>query len=751
MGNYACINNLDLIDSYCNTASITAPEASCPVADPVYPATGVTTLTEADFISGGDTPMMFKRTYRSAPFVRTDAGFGPMWFHSWQRQLGLGNARSSSPQVVAYREDGSKVTFVKTGGAWVTADGTLLALTESGTRWTVIDRVTDTSETYSTQGVLLSVSTHDLRVTTLIYSDANTPANIAPAPGLLIAATEHAANSIADFDLTLRFSYDAKYRLTQMTDPTGGVSRYAYDTHDNLVSVAWPDGNVRRFVYENTAFWSLLTGVIDETGSRIATWTYDSKGRAIAVSHPDTTRNVQFSYGTGTTTVTDSQRSTTLNFSAVAGVQRPTGSSSPSGATSTTWSAMGNLLTDTAADGSNTEYSYDAGGRPVRSSRSNPSGTVITSVRYADATSLRPSMMATPGMMRAFVYDNLGNLTGVSELTTHDVTGAQGFDASTANGQQRTYGMTYDSANHLKTQQVYVNGVMTEDWHLTWDGTANSRIWSEYKSGRGNMVSLRDAAHRPIEISGTGFIAWVTYDARGRIGTFIYDEAASPLNGDLRRRLTVKYGYAPDGRVVSRTGTVATNGGADTPIGQDEIGQWLDNYESGVTPAGPRANLLGAVKALQFVQEPGLEPVCFECALAPVRWVAGAVNWGMSFFGKGGSQCKSTQATTDELMAAANEPHVAGQLISKAGRAATKHPDYFGFKSAEDLRQVYRTNEQLNDFASNQLKDILESGVRTEGPGPANGSGWVTYTRSDGVAASWRQDGGFIGFRGVNR
>ncbi|MEA3085401.1 MAG: hypothetical protein QOC89_3098, partial [Paraburkholderia sp.] len=66
--------------------------------------------------------------------------------------------------------------------------------------------------------------------------------------------------------------------------------------------------------------------------------------------------------------------------------------------------------------------------------------------------------------------------------------------------------------------------------------------------------------------------------------------------------------------MVSRTGTVSKNGAVAAPISSDEIGQWLDNYEAGSDPVGPPASLLGWVKALQFVQEPGLEPVCVECA-----------------------------------------------------------------------------------------------------------------------------------------
>ncbi|MFM0648229.1 hypothetical protein PQR14_28245, partial [Paraburkholderia bryophila] len=56
MGNYACINDLALIDQWCAAPKANEPEASCPIADPVYPGNGAVTLTEADFVSGDDLP-----------------------------------------------------------------------------------------------------------------------------------------------------------------------------------------------------------------------------------------------------------------------------------------------------------------------------------------------------------------------------------------------------------------------------------------------------------------------------------------------------------------------------------------------------------------------------------------------------------------------------------------------------------------------------------------------------------------------
>jgi hypothetical protein len=64
-----------------------------------------------------------KRTYRSAPFTRTDSGFGTNWFHNWQRQLDVAKSSGASAQVIAYRDDGSKLTFVKDAVQWKASGG----------------------------------------------------------------------------------------------------------------------------------------------------------------------------------------------------------------------------------------------------------------------------------------------------------------------------------------------------------------------------------------------------------------------------------------------------------------------------------------------------------------------------------------------------------------------------------------------------------------------------------------------------
>ncbi len=281
---YNCLS-FPLIDAWCATPTTEEPEASCPVADPVYPGNGAVTLTEADFVSGDDIPMSFTRTNRPRSLGSSATAMGPVWFHSWQRQLNLASANNGgSPKIIAFRENSEPVTFNWSSGYWRTAAFTGFTLTQNGSDWLLTNQFSGTAETYSYKGILLSERTKNGFTRTLSYDGS----------GRLSTITQHGDDALVKFDLTVRLDYDSKGRIYRLTDPTGTITQYAYDANDNLESVTWPDGNVHRYVYDDKRFTSALTGEIDETGTRIATWTYNADGKAAAVSHPDTTRNVQF-------------------------------------------------------------------------------------------------------------------------------------------------------------------------------------------------------------------------------------------------------------------------------------------------------------------------------------------------------------------------------------------------------------------------------------------------------------------------
>jgi YD repeat-containing protein len=349
------------------------------------------------------------------------------------------------------------------------------------------------------------------------------------------AITQHAAGTDANKDITLRLDYDDKNRLSRLNDPLSRMTQYGYDVNGNLVSVTWPDGYVRRYVYDDGRFKNGLTGEIDEAGNRVATWSYDAQGRAVGVSHPNGAQDVQFGYHTGSTVITGRKGSTTLNMSSIGGVLRPTGTTSAAGNSSSTWDASGNLLKDADASGGTSEYIYDDTGRPVRATVKSASGTSITTIRYADGTTLRPSMIASPKMMQSFVYDANGNTTGVSETPTTDPTGATAFDARESDGVTVAYGMTYDATNRLAFVQQMADGKVTGQWKVVRDAMGNAFAIATVEAiPDATEMITRDAAHRALQgYNPTGDFS-LRYDRRGRIDLFKFNENASPANGVRR-------------------------------------------------------------------------------------------------------------------------------------------------------------------------------------------------------------------------
>jgi YD repeat-containing protein len=704
---YNCVS-LPLIDAWCATPADNQPEASCPVADPVFPGSGAVTLTEADFVSGDDIPMLFTRTYRSKSLTASATAMGPIWFHSWQRSLGLANANNGGTStVLAYRENGEPTTFIWSAGAWRTKAFTGLTLAQNGSGWTLTDLNTDTVESYSGQGVLLAERTKTGFVRTLSYDGS----------GLLTAVTQHAEGTDATRDITLRLDYDDKRRLSRLNDPLGGLTQYGYDANSNLVSVTWPDGYVRRYVYDDTRFKNALTGEVDESGNRIATWNYDAQGRAAAVSHPNAVQNVQLAYNAGSTVISGSKGSTTLSLSSIGGVLRPTGSTSTAGNTASVWDASGNLLKDADASGGTSEYSYDDAGRPVRATVKNKSGTSTTTIRYYDATGLRPSMIASARLIQSFVYDANGNVTGISETPTTDPSGSSAFDATKADGVTIAYGMTYDANNRLAFVMQLADGKAAAQWKINRDSTGNA--FAIVTLGDNLQVTefiSRDAAHRvQYGYNPTGDF-YLRYDRRGRIDNFKFHEYASPANGGIRRVFKARFGYSPDGQVASRTATVAKNGsvldlndGTDIPISGEEANQWIDNYNYGDSPVGPPANLQGGRKLLgdNFL---GTSTVCSGCHFSAglidgtIRGIAmvyrllqnPVVRYGI---GQGARKAAENWDRIKQMCKPAAETEVDG---IPPGRIISEYED---ITSGNSVRNI-RTDVEKAEFEAN----LVESG-----------------------------------------
>ncbi|WP_168794996.1 DUF6531 domain-containing protein [Paraburkholderia aromaticivorans] len=662
MNYYNCPNAQDWIQDYCAGAPVPpSPEDTCPASDPVLPAEGIVTLSETDFMSGDALPLTFSRTYLSKPYDTTQTAMGRNWVNNWQRRLDLTAVNAATPQIVVYSGNQRPLTFKWNGTAWSMLGNRGLTLTKATNGdYSLTDGLLGTTEVYSANiGTLYSETTRTgtLRKFGFDYR------------GRMVAINEYLVDRIGPGALRLDLQYDDSDRIVAAVDPLGNATRYAYDAKGNLASVTHPDGTIRQYLYEDARFPNALTGVKDETGSKTATWAYDANARVISVTHPDTTRNASFTYSTsGTTTLSDVRGTSTYSFS-FPDAWRPGSVGTPDGRVTRSWDAAGNLSQRTTPDGG-TQYTWDSANRPVKAVATVAGKTTVTTIAYNDASSLRPHLVATAGKVRAFVYDPAGNVTGYAEQKTTDLTGEQGLQA-TGTGDQMTVGAQYDGVGRLLAATIIRNGTKTEDWTYTYDTRGNIETTQDAVSGWAMRTLGRDAANRATVIAGNSGQAAVSYDARGRVSVFQYDEKASVVNGGLARTLVVRYGYAANGPVSTRTATVSTNGGAPQSISDAELGVWLSNWELGNDPVAPSANLTGLQSdAHAFVPE-----ICVECYMA---WKAKPTG---QLFGDELGETLPTWSETTELMlgdqAQIPYPVLVPDMTSSAKRA-TLYSALFG-------------------------------------------------------------------------
>ncbi|MDP2019182.1 DUF6531 domain-containing protein, partial [Hydrogenophaga sp.] len=341
------------------TASITTEEQSCSVGNPTLPGTGTKVHSETDYAPGFSHPIPFERHYRSKHSV-TAIQTANGWLHSYSARL---YQPALSTSAYALRPNGEIVRFNKsaTTATWQSESGDLqLAeqLNASGvlTGWRLTQRSDNTSELFDKKGQLTHVEARNGWRLTLGYNANGQPESV----------TNH-------FGRRLTLAYDSAGRLTSMTTPGGYITRYSHNTQGSLLTVTWPDGNIKRYHYEDSRFPRALTGITDESGQRIGSYTYDTQGRVSETQRASGVDRVQFSYGTDATglpqtQITDFSSGTpttrTYNFIQQGRVLRPSGVSSPcplcgSTARSTQYDAAGRKTREVAHDGSVTFYAYN--------------------------------------------------------------------------------------------------------------------------------------------------------------------------------------------------------------------------------------------------------------------------------------------------------------------------------------------------------------------------------------------------------
>jgi YD repeat-containing protein len=238
-------------------ATCKAPPTPNAPGNPIFAGTGNKYQREVDYAGPG--LLGFVRHYNSG--LKT-------WVHNYMMRVQV-----SGTTAIAIRPDGKTLAFIDSGvGAWTSNATVIEKLTRLPTTsagdpaWRLVTAA-DTVELYDANGLPLSVTVRGGRSVRMAYS-----------AGALQSVTD-------DFGRSLWFAYDTQGRLASVSAPGGDTMRYAYGINGHLASVTYADNSSRQYLYENPALPHALTGLADQNGMRLATWGYDSQGRAVSTEH----------------------------------------------------------------------------------------------------------------------------------------------------------------------------------------------------------------------------------------------------------------------------------------------------------------------------------------------------------------------------------------------------------------------------------------------------------------------------------
>ncbi|MFC5472735.1 DUF6531 domain-containing protein [Paraherbaspirillum soli] len=525
------------------------PPSYCPKGNPIDHGTGNKLQLESDYLGVGSVGLRLQRTYNS--IGHRNGRYGARWTGNYERMVLTNPAFPNNASV--RRGNGKAFNFVLNNGSYQPDGDITDRLTRqadsagNATGWQYQVAADQSLESYDADGKLIGIKSRAGLVQTLSYSDATTPAAIAPQLGLLIRVTD-------TFGHQLNFVYDSSSRVVQMTDPAGGIIAYSYDSANHPSTVTYPDGKVRTYVYNEPVYtqgadlWNGLTGIVDENGVRFATFNFDSNGNAISTEHAGGVEKYSITYPQlgSQSTVTDPLGNVrTYNFQTIQNTLRYTGESQPGGAgcgaaaSNVSYDANGNVASRTDFNGAVTTYSYDLA-RNLETSRVEAAGTPqarTISTQWHASFSL-PLKIAEPKRVTTYAYDASGNLLSKTEQATSDATGAQGL-TPTVTGTARTWSYTYNNLGQLLTATGPRTDVVDKTTYV-------------YDSN-GNLSTITNAVGQVTTLS--------NYDANGRVGSI------ADANG-----VTTALTYSPRGWLTGKS--VTANGTTEsTSYRYDGVGQ----------------------------------------------------------------------------------------------------------------------------------------------------------------------------------
>ena len=521
-----------------------------------------------DIAATAASPLAWHRYYNSGvipvgagadkPTLPGEAALGSRWRGTYDRSLSVVDG-SDGKRIRLQRHTGERIDFVEANGRYDSAVDPRGQLVRAGTGWTYRPAANQDAETYDANGRLVSLGAGTTGQVTLRHATA------------LVDVSDLQGRK-------LTIAYDSAGRIASVSDGNGVAVTYAYDEtagagrQADLASATYADGSSHRYRYNERGYIGggashphLLTGIVDETGDRFASFSYDSDGRAVRSEHANGINAVQLARDAdGSVTVTGPMKAVhRYRYAEVRGSRRLVGVDQPGGAgcgaanATIQYGPDGTVSRRTGFDGRVTDYTYDATGKETE--RTEAAGTTLARkiVTTWHPTLDLPATITWPGREERYTYDTAGNLTGRDELGALDPT-QPGAPLTLS----RSWRMTYDTSGRVVEQQGQRSdtgklGTLARHTYRPADAANCASGPCDYR--KGDLWTTEDALGHAEEI--------LAYDPAGRVrsrkdmqGTvfsYTYDkrgwltEVQETRTGGVIAKTTMT--YTPRGDVASIT------------------------------------------------------------------------------------------------------------------------------------------------------------------------------------------------------
>lgn len=457
---------------------------------------------------------------------------------------------SSPVEYDVVRDDGQVIRYTTQNGIINTPPGISLRFAQTSNGFTLTDD-DDTVETYNANGVLQSITRRSGVVQTLSYDSQGHLSSVTDSFGHSLAIGRTNGGQIASITIS----------------DGGGTVQYSYDGASRLSQVTNSDNTTQTYLYENIT-GQQLSGVQDESGTRVSTWGYDSQGRATSSTEADGADATSLVYNSdGSVTTTDALGTArTFTFgrhgdlalvTGISGSQCPTCSDSKS----TAYDLAGYPSSRTDYNGNITLYTYDDS-RGLEISRTEAAGSAdarTITTQWKSAYRL-PTLISvytgdtasgTPVRTTSFSYDSSGNL--LTKTVTDPATGVS-----------RTWTYTYDSYGHVLTAKgprTDANDTTTYTYYDCTTGYQCGHVETVTDAlSQTTTYNSYDAYGRPLTITDpNGTVTTLSYDARGRL-------TSRSVAGE-----TASFSYYPTGLLEQ----VTLPDGSTLSYGYDAAHRWV--------------------------------------------------------------------------------------------------------------------------------------------------------------------------------